>query len=137
MATLGEIRDFLKETVKSGVSGMHCYDTVGDATNLPAVVFVPAFKDTVDFQGSYGLGMHTWNINASLLVARGADLRAAQGQLDQYIGSVYEALRDEQMPDGTLITLVSLDGYGGAYDTANTPCIGAVFHLVIRTPGTA
>lgn len=145
MATLQAIRDGIKMVTTGQISSLHGYDTVPDVTQLPAFVVGVDPKESCDFTGAMGRGMDTWNILIYILVARGSDVRAAQEQLDQYLTgggskSVREALwnrSDLGLNDGTDLTVTGLERYGGSFDTANIPCIGAIVRTIVRTPGTA
>lgn len=145
MASLSAIRDGIKTVIKGQISTMNVYDTVADVTHLPAIIVGVDPKESADFTGAMGRGMDTWNILVYILVARGTDVVAAQEQLDQYLSgggpkSVREALWNRPelaLSDGTDLTVVGLEKYGGSFDTANIPCVGAILRTVVRTPGTA
>lgn len=140
MATLQAIRDGIKIVITGQVSGMQGYDTVPDVTHLPGFIVGVDPKESCDYTGAMARGMDVWNILVYVLVARGTDVRAAQEQLDSYIKQVRDALwnRDDlNLDDGTDLTVTGLEKYGGSFDTANIPCVGAVLRTVVRTPGTA
>lgn len=148
MATLGAIRDALKTTLKTNISGLHVYDTVEDAVNYPAAVVMPdpsVERKTVEYGKSMGRGHYEWHLNIYLLVPRGTDVRAAQKQLDQYISgsgakSVPNVLWVNSglgLEDGTDCTATAASGYGGRFDVDNTSSVGACIHTTIISPGTA
>ena len=144
MATLQAIRDGIANVIKGQIPSLHVYDTVPDATNFPAVIVQPDPKKSADLQGAFARGMDTWHVLIYVLVPRGTDVRAAQEKLDRFITgggdrSVREALWNR--PDlglaETDLNAVGVEAYGGSFDTANTPCLGAILRTEVRTSGRA
>lgn len=147
MATLTQIRDELKTVLKNNIDGLHVYSTVEDAVNFPAAVVMPSPNldiKTVKYGMSMARGHDEWHVNIYILIPRGADVAAAQDQLDQYLsGSGPKSIREvlwtnaALLPDGTDVSVESASGYGGNFETGNTPCVGAIIQTTILSPGTA
>jgi hypothetical protein len=144
LATLEEIRDGIKSTLKASLSNLHVYDTVPDVTNLPAVVVMPDPENTVDFATSFRRGHDEWHILLFILVPS-QDRRAAQDQLDRFLTgagpkSVREVIYNNPglgLIDGTDATVVGAKSYGGNFDSANTSMVGVILRLKVISPATA
>lgn len=144
MATLGEIRAGIKQAIQAEIDGMNVYNNVNDAVNSPACVVMPDPKEAAQFTKAMARGHDEWFINVYILVAR-TEAQDAQNKLDRYVSgagqnSVRQAIYthgDLFLEDGTDATPLSINGYGGSFDVANTNYVGAVLRLSVITPGTA
>jgi hypothetical protein len=140
MATLVQMRDAIKKTIKDNLSGVHVYDTVPDIQEVPCVVVIP---HSADFHVAFARGSDTWEFDLAVMVSH-VDVNAGQDQLDNFVsGSGPKSIReiffnndDLGLPD-TTSTVKSMKGYGGNFDTAGNNYIGAVLRLSVTTSGTA
>lgn len=138
MASLSDIRDELKSVIVAGVPDLIGYDTVPDVVQVPAIVICP---EDADFSGAMARGLDTWIFHLYVLVGR-TETREAQESLDRYIsGDGPASIRrvlfgvDPLTPDGTQVFVTGVKGYGGAFQTALVPHVGAILTLKILTPG--
>jgi hypothetical protein len=131
MSTLAQIRDGISSTVSAAVSGLVCYDTVPDVTQVPALVILPSGCE-------YTVGMgkcQNWSFELYVLCAR-TETRLAQDKLDAYLSlsganSIPLALRSNPslgLSDANAV-LRRMSGYGGEFSSAKVPHVGAVLHL--------
>lgn len=140
MASLTAIRDAIKTTVEANVTGMTCYDTVPDASNLPATVVVP---DVASFVQAMGRGMDTYEFDLYVLVsANEMDIR--QDELDTYVtGAGSASIRAAIFANKTLglsnvdAHITGMSVYAEKFPMASVQHIGAVLHLIVHTTGTA
>lgn len=140
MASLSEIRDAVKATLESNVQGLTAYDTVPDASNLPAVVVM---LDTTDFMQAMGRGLDTYEFDLHVLVSTN-DMGLRQDELDAYVTgagtkSIREAIfRNRKLGRNDVDAHVSgLTAYNEKFTMSNIQHIGATLHLVVHTIGTA
>jgi hypothetical protein len=140
MASLQSIREAIRATIIANLSGVEVYDTVPDVTVVPAVVVWP---DIADFNVAMGRGYDRWEFDLYVLASRGV---ADEGQnaLDGYIsGAGSTSIRQVIWQNRTLglagtdAYVARMSRYGGSFDTAQVPHIGAVLQLVVTTPGTS
>lgn len=141
MSSLAAIRDAIKSTIEAGITSLHCYDTVPDATNvLPAVVVLPF---TADFEKAMGRGTDQWSFDLLVLTSTG-DLGLGQDALDDYVsGAGTKSIRQVIFNNKTL-GLSDVDAhvsqlleYGMSFTNAEVPHIGARLRLEVFTSGTA
>lgn len=147
MASLSEIRAALKATFKANIPNLNVYAEVSDVTQVPAVVVMPARPTTgalvCDFNGAFGRGLDTWNLELYVLVAR-TDAVLAQQALDQYVtGAGPKSVRrilyensDLGLADGTDAHAEGVSAYDGAFETAGIPHVGAIVRVTVRTSST-
>lgn len=140
MSSLKVIRTAIKTTLEAGISGIKCYDTVQDATNvLPAVVVIPF---TADFEKAMGRGTDQWSIDLLVLTSTG-DPTIGQNSLDDFVsGAGTKSIRQVIFQNKTL-GLTDVDAhvsqlleYGMRFTNAEVPHIGARLRLEIYTSGT-
>lgn len=141
MASLVAIRQALAHTIKSyAATELNTYATVNDMVDVPAIIIEPLNADyTVAFQR----GSDTWEFHIFVLVGRGSE-GEAQNLLDELItgagpNSIREILYDHDdlgLPD-TTATVHSMRGYGGSFEIAKIPHIGAVLKVRVDTDGAA
>jgi len=143
MASLGQIRAGIRQVLE-GIDGLQVYDTVADVVQVPAVVVAPI---QADFEVAMGRGTDKWILRLFVLVGRG-DQRLAQQALDEYVtGAGPRSIRqriyerdDLGLGDGTTAFVTGMPRdvpYGGAFEGAQVPHIGACLLLEVHTPGTA
>ncbi|MFF0183553.1 hypothetical protein [Streptomyces sp. NPDC005244] len=145
MASLAEVRSALKETLKAAISGLNVYSEVSDVQQVPAVVVIPAAPSTsglaCNFNGAFGRGMDEWTLDLFVLVGR-TEGALAQQKLDQYVTgkgskSIREVLfqnADLGLTDGTDAHAEGIRLYGGFFESAGVPHVGAVLRITVRTP---
>lgn len=140
MASLAAIRDAVKTTITANVSGVEVYDTVSDVAITPAVVVYPA---EADFNVVMGRGTDTWEFDLYVLCQR-AVADEGQDALDAYVtGAGSSSIRQVVFNNRTL-GLTGIDAhvsgmseYGGFFESAQIPHVGAKLRLVVLTPGTS
>lgn len=143
MASLTEIRAALKATLKGAISELNIYAEVSDVTQAPAVVVMPAAPSlsglACNFNGAFGRGMDEWTLDLYVLVAR-TDGALAQQKLDQYVtGKGAKSIRQvlfQNSAIGLTDTDVHVEGvrdYGGMFQSAGIPHVGAVLRVTVRT----
>ncbi len=147
MASLAEIREALRTTLKAAIPELNVYAQVPDVSQLPAAVVLPASPSTsgfvCDFNGAFGRGLDTWHLDLYVLVSR-AESVLAQQALDKYVtGSGPKSVRrivyevpDLGLTDGTDAHAEGIRNYGGEFSTAQVPHVGAVVRLTVRTSST-
>lgn len=147
MASLAEIRAALRTTLKNAIDGLNVYGEVPDVTQVPAVVIMPSAPSTsamaCDFNGAFGRGLDTWHLDLYVLVAR-TESTLTQRALDQYVtGTGPKSIRriiyespDLGLSDGTDAHAEGILMYGGEFQTAKIPHVGAVVRLTVRTSST-
>ena len=147
MASLADIRTALRTTLRAAISGLNVYAEVPDVNQLPAVVVLPSAPSTstfaCDFNGAFGRGLDTWHLDLYVLVSR-QDAVLAQKALDDYVtGAGPKSIRriiyefpDLGLADGTDAHAEGILLYGGEFQTAKIPHIGAVVRLTVRTSST-
>lgn len=131
MSTVSQVRTAIAATVRAVVPDMVCYHAVPDVMQVPALVVRPGKCDYV-----VGMGhCQDWTYELYVLVTR-TEATANQDQLDQYISalgsnSVVAALR--ATPGLGLAdvdaTVLSMSSYGGSWESARVPHIGAQLTL--------
>lgn len=147
MASLAEIRSALRTTLSEAIPRLNVYAEVPDVSQLPAVVVLPAAASVsglaCDFNGAFGRGLDTWHLDLYILVAR-TEAVLAQKALDQYVtGTGAKSIRrivyespDLGLLDGTDAHAEGIHMYGGEFQTAKIPHVGAVVRLTVRTSST-
>lgn len=140
MAGLGAIRDAIRTTITSNISGVEVHDTVPDVAVTPAVVIFPVESD---FTTAMGRGTDRHEIDLYVLCQR-AVADEGQDALDAYVtGAGSSSIRQVIFQNPTLglastdVTVTGMRGYGGSFETARVDHIGAILRLLVVTPGTA
>lgn len=139
MASLSAIRDAIKATIENNIADISGYDTVPDASNLPAFVVVP---DTADFDVAMGRGLDTYDFDLYVLVSvNEMDLR--QDELDTYVtGAGSKSIRQVVFQNKTLgltntnAHVTGMTSYGDKFSMSDLQHIGAVLHITVHTKGT-
>lgn len=139
MASLSAIRDGIKTTI-GGIADLEVYDTVPDVTVVPAVVVWPA---EADFQIVMGRGTDRYEFDLYVLTQR-AVADEGQNDLDSYItgagaSSIRQVIWNSRtlgLVDGTDAHVSGMSRYGGSFENAQVPHVGAVLRLGVLTPGT-
>ena len=140
MASLQSLRDGIKTTITSNISGLEVYDTVPDVAVTPAVVVVPAEGD---FHIAMGRGTDRWEFDLYVLCQRAVS-DEGQNSLDDYVTGAGSSSIRQVIWNNKTLGLTDIDahvsgmtGYGGRFETAQIPHVGALLRLVVLTPGTA
>lgn len=140
MAGLGAIRDAIKTTIEANISGLRVYDTVPGVAHLPALVIEP---ESSDFNVAMGRGLDEHVINLYVLCTR-AVARVGQDQLDAFVtGAGDSSVRQVVFNNKTLgladtqAVVTGMSGYGGTFESAGLPHVGAVLTLRVHTKGSA
>lgn len=141
MASLAAIRDGIKATLETNITGLHVYDTVPDSASiLPAVVVIPM---SADFDVAMGRGLDTWEIDLLVLVST-ADMDIGQDALDSLVsGAGTQSVRQTIFNNrglglsGTSSHISEMMEYGMRFESASFNHIGARLRLKVHTPGTA
>jgi hypothetical protein len=142
MSSLTTIRAAIARTIDTHTSmELFVYALVEDMGMLPAIIVEPVFAD---FEEAMGRGMDTWDFNIYILTSRAADSANGQQLLDQLVsGAGPNSIRqilyehaDLGLQD-TDAAAYALKGYGGSFDWAKVPHVGAVLKVRVRTDGRA
>lgn len=140
MASLSTLRTGLKQTIKNGVAAtLYTYDTVADLANVPAALIEPS---VADYMGAFGRGTHTWLFNVFVVCSR-RDEKQGQRELDAFISgsgpnSIVRALYDRPdlgLDDSVDATVARMAGYGGHFESAKIPLVGAILQVRVITDG--
>lgn len=138
MASLQAIRDAIKATLEGNLADVTAYDTVPDASNLPAVIPIP---DEADFAVTMGRGTDTWEFNLYVLVSEG-EMGLAQDALDDYVSGAGEAsIRAVIFANRTLglsdvdAHVSAMTDYNAKFTNSELPHVGAVLRLIVHTSG--
>lgn len=139
MASLAAIRTAVKTTLEAAIPGVHVYDKVPGATQVPAFVVEPA---VADFLVAMGRGTDTWELDVHVMVGE-ADEIVAQTSLDDYVTgagpksvrSAIFAARDLGLTH-TDAHVSAMTAYGVRFEQAPTQHIGATLRLIVHTRGT-
>lgn len=131
MPTIRTVRTAIADTVGAAIPGLICYRTVADVVQVPAMVVRPEKCD-------YVVGMGTcqqWVFRLYVLVPH-TETNANQDQLDAYLStsgtnSIPAAVRANPSfgVPGVDGLLTEMTGYGGTWDAAKVPHIGAQLTL--------
>lgn len=139
MASLKAIRAAAKTTIETRIPSLTGYPTVPEAAQVPSFVIEPVLAD---FLVAMGRGTDTWNFDLHVLVAS-ADAGIGQDELDDYVtGAGGKSIRQVVFNNRTLglastdAHIAQLVAYGGQFESAGIPHIGATLRLVVHTPGT-
>jgi hypothetical protein len=137
MASIGEIRAAIKETLETAIPGLHVHALMAGVANVPAVVVQPV---EADYDGAMGRGLDTWNFDLIVLASR-ADERTSQERLDELVDgggdrSVRKAIFDNRklgLADGTQGHISGMSDYNGRHDVGTMTYAGATLRLVVTT----
>lgn len=136
MASIGEIRAALKETLETAISGIHVHDKMVGIVNVPAVVVQPV---EADFEVAMGRGLDAWNFDLIVLASK-ADERTSQERLDELVdGGGDKSVRKAVFSNNTLglpstnAHISGMSGYNGQYTVGSFTYAGATLHLAVRT----
>lgn len=138
MASLASIRTAVKATLETAITGLHVYDKVAGVVLVPAVVVEPV---TADFLVAMGRGTDTWQFDLHVLVSE-ADETVGQAALDPYVsGAGSQSIRAAVFAARTLglastdAHVAAVTAYGGQFESAGIPHIGATLRLIVHTKG--
>ena len=137
MASLQEIRDAFNTTIKTkSALQFSVYSMVEDIVQTPCVLIEPV---AADFEGAMNEGMHTWDFNLFVLTANSSSRADGQRLLDKLISGpdsipmILHKHADLGLADGTDAQCYMLKGYGGSFDWAKIPHVGAVLKVRVLT----
>ena len=147
MASLGEVRDAVKQTLEAAIGGLHAYDTVPSSPLLPAVVVVPR---AAAYGASMGRGVDdTFELELAVLCST-ADDALGQDTLDALLsGYGSRSIRQAVFLSGSTTRHSSLglplcrakvtrmDSYGTSFEAASVEHVGAVLRLEVVTAAAA
>lgn len=137
MASASAIRVAIRDTIKASLE-IEVYNTVPDVAVVPAVVVWPK---EIDFNQAMQRGIDRYEVDLYVLAQR---VVASQGQddLDALItGAGPRSIRQVIFQNRTLgladtdAHVSGMSQYGGSFDTAQVPHVGAVLRLVVVTSG--
>jgi hypothetical protein len=146
VATVGQIRNAIKATLKTGIPGLNVYEAVEDVVECPAAVVSirpgNALHPSATFEGAFARGLDEWYFEVWLFVNRRSGAYA-QKELDEYLtGSGPKSIRqclylkpDVGLGDGTDVDVKSMMNYGAEYSYLKIPHVGATLNLCVRTSG--
>lgn len=140
VASLTRIREALRDTIKGQtVAEIEVYDLVEDMGEVPCVIIEP---DTADFEGAMNRGMDVWDFTLYVLTSRNVDSANGQELLDKLVSGAGEDSIRQILFENSTLGLTSTDahcyalkGYGGKFDWARVPHVGAVLKVTVRTDG--
>lgn len=140
MASLSAIRDNLARVIdKHTAKEIHTYGLVEDFGEVPAVIVEP---EKSDFEEAMQRGMDTWTFNLFILCSSKAGAASGQELLDQLISgagpnSIRQVLYDHSDLglDETIASCLGMVGYGGKFEWAKVPHVGAILKVQVRTSG--
>ena len=137
MASLQQIRDGFAKTVKTkSPTHFSVYSLVEDIVQTPCVLVEPV---AADFEGAMNEGMHTWDFNLFVLTSKSSSRADGQRLLDKLISgpdsipSILAKHNDLGLNDGTDAQCYMLKGYGGSFDWAKIPHVGAILKVRVIT----
>lgn len=140
MASLKAIRLAVKSTLETHLPELIGYRTVPEAAQVPSFVVEPV--PPADFLVAMGRGTDTWNFDIHVLVSS-ADAGLGQDELDDYVtGAGPKSIRQVVFNNRTLglantdAHVAQLIAYGGQFESAGIPHIGATLRLAVHTSGT-
>jgi hypothetical protein len=140
MATLGTIRNALKTTIEDNISTLRVYDTMPDQTEGHCLLVMP---DTADFAKAFGRGTDEWLFNLYVIIPW-QETTVVQDNLDEYVsGSGTKSVRQVIWNNATLGGVVDdafvkgMRGFGGQFQMAKVPHVGAILDLQVITSGTS
>jgi hypothetical protein len=142
VAGIEQVRDAIKVTLETAISGLTVYDTAGSVTNLPAVVVIPR---TGQFEPGEGVGVDdTYLFDLDVLCSATVP-RIGQDSLDALITgvggrSIRQAVNRSRNTRGDALGLVNCKAwvrgwgrYGTGFDGAGINHVGAVVRLEVVT----
>lgn len=140
MASLTAIRQAMADTIKDKTTiDINVYNLVEEMGQTPCVIIEPV---TADFEGAMGRGLDEWDFNVYILTSRKVDSAYGQELLDQLVSGAGENSIRQILFENSDLGLVSTDaqayalkGYGGSFDWAKVPHVGAVLKVMVRTDG--
>jgi hypothetical protein len=140
MASLAQIRDGIAKTIKNhcGVSSLSTYKYVEEVATAPCIMVEPW---AADFEGNFARGLHTWDFNIYVIVSPSASSAVGQALLDRLCdgggdGSIQKIIDEHPnlgLTENTQAICYMLKGYGGHYEWAKIPHVGAVLKVRVIT----
>jgi len=134
--TFAELREALVDTVRSNISSeVYPYKNVPDVTQTPAIIAKPLSSKYVVNMGDDA----TFEFQLIVLVSRN-DTDRGQTELDKFVSHVgpdsvsYAINHNEDLGLGGGVTALcyAMDGYGGSFDTAKIPHVGAILKVRVE-----
>jgi hypothetical protein len=132
-ATVGQLRDAIRDAVERNIPGLSAFDTWPGQINPPAALVRPV--GIVYSQAFDSLSILNFEV---VLVVRQANLRASQDALDLYISpagpqSIQAAIESDQTLGGLseIVNVLRMHSYGDLA-IANAIYLGAIFDLEVH-----
>lgn len=136
MASVGEIREAIKETLEANIDGLHVHAKMPGSVNVPAVIVQPV---DADFDVAFGRGTDTWNFDLIVLTSR-ADEITAQDRLDELVdGGGDMSVRKAIFSNNTLglastnAHVSGMSEYKGQHAVGAFVYAGATLRLAVHT----
>lgn len=132
MSSLSAIRDAIKSTLTTNITGLVTYDTIPDAPQVPCVIVAPREGD-FEMNGNCVM----WEFDLYVLTARG-DFRVGQDKLDSLVdGAGSSSIRAVIKNNQTLglsdcsAHVTGVNDYGGEYRAGQVQHYGAKLALKV------
>lgn len=137
MASFSEIRDAIRAVLAAELPDAFLYATVPEATNLPAIVVMPA---EAEFPFEMGRATDTWRFDLAVMTSFG-DAETAQNQLDAFLSgggqsSIRQILmRNRQLGrvDVLAAWVSGMSDYGTNFTMAAVENIGCKLRVIVKT----
>ena len=146
MASLKRIRNALSELIAGTIEDVSTYPYIVANPNLPALVVSPT---DIDFAKAFGRGNDVHLLDVYLLFPL-ADYTVSQVGLDDYVtGAGDKSIRqlvfnnktlglvDANGQDDAMAWVKAMTGYGGQFQAAGVPHLGARLIVEVHTSGEA
>lgn len=146
MASLRRIRVALQELISPTIEGVSCYANIVANPNLPALVIAPT---DINFKRAFGRGNDVHHLDIYLLFPL-SDYDVAQVALDDYVTGAGDKSIRELVFNNQSLGLVDANGapdavawvtdmqdYGGQFQAAGIPHLGARLLVEVHTSGEA
>jgi hypothetical protein len=139
VSSLHDVRQALAKTIFDNLAEeISTYPLVPDVTQTPAMVVLPSKSD---FAKAFQRGLDEWDFDVFLLTAR-TETTNGQDLLDEFCtgsgpNSIRQIIYENPslgLPD-TDAYVMGLQGYGGHFEAARIPHVGAILRVCVRTNG--
>jgi hypothetical protein len=141
VATIGQIRQAVKDLLENTIDGVTVYRAMVEAASVPCVVIALAGDDTADFAVAMNKGTDRWHYDLHVMTAN-RDAEIGQDDLDPYIdGAGPKSIRAAVFANRTLglantdAWINGVSAYNASYESADLQHIGATLRLIVHTRG--
>jgi hypothetical protein len=139
MSSLSEVRQALANVIFSGLAQeISTYPLVPDVAQTPAMVVLPS---KCDFAKAFQRGLDEWEFDVFLLTSR-TETTNGQDLLDEFCtGAGPNSIRQIIYENPTLglsdtdAYVMGVQDYGGHFEAARIPHVGAILRVCVRTDG--